>query len=579
MGSNAFSWVSQSGTVVRMYPPRLSFQDQTTKVQVQIGLDLASQSNTPRSAVLKYNFIPDAKPTRVGGTCEVKVTLSENSLEDVLLYNVHLTFDEPIRSDLITEYSFEVRDKFAPRIMLPELNGYVRSYPVKSDHAGQAHFLLGYNSAAGGPSLALPAVNLEFDRSMAIATDPYCGAAFRVNHVKDDMGHGTELSISSKYCASKVPLTSEKRTIAFQFHGDGPDGMLSNYYHTIPDIKPGAAWIHDIHLNYYDYLSDKGQGWFTNIAKLAEVIPVEHRKSVVVALHGWYDYLGRYSYDHNAKRIDEKWNAFNLTNLQHAMSKTEMHKRIRFAKELGFRVVLYFADGTSSDSGLPTYRKDWEARDENGRPFPCWMGPGVIAQTYAMDPSDAEVQQWFRGYLTALLEEYSKEVDGFVWDETFQFPAGTVTKTKGGFAYADRGMMVLTAELTKLVQSWHDRNRNLVFLTSDDLGMMGPSFTALVSHGTYQDSHCNPMAWPAGMLINYRNCLISCNWSPVTHNDWNRIAAEQYELPQGVSDGYGDYKGPAKMDKAMLDAVCNRFLGNIRSTKQRTKYLFCETRE
>jgi hypothetical protein len=182
MGSNAFSWVSQSGTVVRMYPPRLSFQDQTTKVQVHIGLDLASQSNTPRSAVLKYNFIPDAKPTRVGGTCEVKVTLSENSLEDVLLYNVHLTFDEPIRSDLITEYSFEVRDKFAPRIMLPELNGYVRSYPVKSDHAGQAHFLLGYNSAAGGPSLALPAVNLEFDRSMAIATDPYCGAAFRVNH-------------------------------------------------------------------------------------------------------------------------------------------------------------------------------------------------------------------------------------------------------------------------------------------------------------------------------------------------------------------------------------------------------------
>jgi hypothetical protein len=353
--------------------------------------------------------------------------------------------------------------------------------------------------------------------------------------------------------------------------------MLSNFYHTVPEIKPGPAWIHDIHLNYYDYLSQNGEGWYPNLKKLSEVIDEEYRKNVLVCLHGWYDYLGRYGYNMETKRMDGEWNAFNLTSLQREMSIADMYKRIRFAKDLGFRVALYYADGTSSDSGLPEYKKEWEAKDEQGEPFKCWMGPGVIAQTYAMDPSHPEVQQWFLDRTEALLKEFGKDIDALVWDETFQvvkdFGNGGLTKTETGYAYFDRGMMTIASEVTKKVQSWHKVNPDLAFLVSDILISSHVGHTALVSHGTYQDSHCNPAYWPGGMLINYRNCLISCLWSPISKADRNRFAAEEYGLPQGLSDGYRDNTGPAKMNEELLGDVLARFLENVRSKRPRTKYL------
>ncbi len=566
---DAILWTSGSGFEMLVKPPVLK-----DSKGVAIALALSSYTIDNNVAVGNYRFVKESEGKQIKGQCQVKLEVPDNNKADLIVYDINLNFDSPVRSDLTMELNLEVKNEIASQMILPAMTGNVQSYSLKNNAHGMAYFLMGKGSAGDGVRLALPAVNVEYDTAqLAIAADPYFGAGFSAQLSQSD-SKATEVKVSCTYLASKVPLTSAERKFALLFHTDGVDGMLGNFYQTIPDIEAGPAWVHDIHLNYYDYLSQKGQGWFTHLDKLAEVIPQAYRKNVLVNLHGWYDYLGRYCYNSETKKLDNSWNALNNTDRQHPMSLADMHKRIRYAKDKGFRLAFYFADGVSSDSGLPEYRPEWQAKNEQGQPIKAWMGPGVIAQTYLMDPSNPDFQQWFMGRLNALLEEFGSEVDAFVWDETFQYRPGDLTQLNGDYAYGDRGMMILTSKLTKLVQSLHKVNPDLAFLTSDCLGSWGlEGHTALVSHGTYQDSRCDPIGWVSQMLNNYRNCLISCNWHPVSHASWNKFAAQEYGLSQGLSDGYGNYTGPAKMKPALLDEVIGLFLKNVTSKRQRTKYL------
>ena len=116
-------------------------------------------------------------------------------------------------------------------------------------------------------------------------------------------------------------------------------------------------------------------------------------------------------------------------------------------------------------------------------------------------------------------------------------------------------MMSLVAELTQMVQSYHDRN--------PDLGLAGcrSRFHQLclgcarhVSRQRHGEKH-----WGPSMFANYRNSLWSCNWYPLKGDDNNHIAAEKYGLPQGVSNGWEDNCGPSQMPPELLDAVLKRF--------------------
>ena len=224
--------------------------------------------------------------------------------------------------------------------------------------------------------------------------------------------------VSTTYIGNTVPLISEERTIAFEFYRNGNDGMLRSVYHTIPEIKPGSPWIHDVHLVYYDYVSDNGEGWFTGLKYLADRIPQQHRGRVAVCLHGWYDYFQQYAYDRRNRKLLDHWIAFPGTR-KIPMSLDSMHQRIKFAKDLGFRVLLYYSDGTNSDSGAPAFHKEYAFRDKEGKTIDGWKGPDSLGQPLRMDPSVPGLREWYRGYLKALLEEYGKELDGFLWDETF----------------------------------------------------------------------------------------------------------------------------------------------------------------
>jgi hypothetical protein len=66
----------------------------------------------------------------------------------------------------------------------------------------------------------------------------------------------------------------EKRRVATVFHEDSPDAALEAFYAVaVPEIAPGPAWLREIAMVDYDYMSDAGAGWGRDIATLAAALP------------------------------------------------------------------------------------------------------------------------------------------------------------------------------------------------------------------------------------------------------------------------------------------------------------------
>jgi len=53
-----------------------------------------------------------------------------------------------------------------------------------------------------------------------------------------------------------------------------------------------------------------------------------------------------------------------------------------------------------------------------------WSGPDTKGKSYAQNPLHPDVYGFYKTYMQALLGEVGKEVDGFIWDETFQVLGG-----------------------------------------------------------------------------------------------------------------------------------------------------------
>jgi hypothetical protein len=115
-------------------------------------------------------------------------------------------------------------------------------------------------------------------------------------------------------------------------------------------------------------------------------------------------------------------------------------------------------------------------------------------------------------------------------------------------------MMRLVREISRLVEDYNRQHkRQIAFLTSDCLGAQDHVFGgpyALVAHGTYQDSWCQPQAWSYGIFSNYRNVLWSCCWWPVTKWSWIDFAVREYQVPVSLSNGWGNDKGFSEMTAA-----------------------------
>jgi len=591
-------WQLAADQTVRLLPPTLTVTPgKPGSMPLPVKVRLASYEIRDDRANLEYDLtIADHDGKREGKYSVVYGT--ERKAERVILTRrTNLRFGESLKLDLTAAHTVQFTGKQPVKYTLPLRYGVVKDFALAGRVGDTGYFVLGRGSTSReGEELALPVIGLGFGDAagadLAIATDPYCGSQFSIHGSSENAQRQSLVTTSYTYTGSLVPIWQEERTEVFVSHKGGTDGVLSSFYDTIPEIHASPSWVHDIQLNYYDdisaYKSEPGEGWYRDVLKLAEKIPAEHRGKVVLCLEGYYDYLGRYSYDHAKRQLDREWDAYDMKARKVPMRLAEVHKRIKFAKDHGFRVVWYFADGMASDTTSPYYRKEWVIKDETGkypsRGFWQWrpdtkakMPPGYSPvlrddenpTNHLLDPGNPEVVDWFVGYLEALLKEFGRELDGFTWDETFLIKRGQISTAGGEPTYSDRAYMRLVSRLSQLVQEWRKVNPDLVFLTSD----MGRTPYALVAHGTYQDSACYPQMWPPCLLINYRNCLWSCNWTPVTGDLNNHLAARMYGLPQGLSNGFRDDQGPSEMPEELLDRVLQRFLRRIEEGHDRVRYL------
>jgi hypothetical protein len=477
---------------------------------------------------------------------------------------VDLSSVEILDLDVLLRWTWNFQLPFSARkLFAPLFDGRgMRTSPTK--RTAWRYECAGGWGVENGEQLAMPLLDeYSFQSTLRLShfADPFFSTGF-------DLPMGT----SAGFCGCKFlcvagPQQFQKRTFGiFIHHGDAHTAVEAFFRHGIPDCPPGPGWLHEIAMVDYDFLSKKGRGWYRDIDKLTELIPRSDRHRVLLALHGWYDLLGHYCYDESAKRLVKEWIAM-PTGDKLPMNLSDVHERIAYAKDRGFRVALYFADGTAIDSGGPRYSEGIVFREPSGQLRKHhWGGPDTLAQTYIMNPLHPKVQSFFRSYLKALLNEFGKEIDALNWDETFTIKVGDVSTAQYP-GYADRAFMLLSKELREIVKG---ENSQIAFLASDCTGLMLPqddgsywralpAQNALVFDGTFQDSHCYPTAWQYGLFPNYRNVLWSCNWSPLKDFEWTDTGVRIFGVPVAISNGWGEDKGISDCSEVEVRKIMELF--------------------
>ncbi len=479
---------------------------------------------------------------------------------------------KPLAMDVEIRRPFTLVPKKAAEsshVVCPLKHGWAKTVAL-DQQAVRAEYRLGYALADKETShLALPVVQLG-GPTAAVMADPMFSSQFEINRNGDRI----EGTVRYRYAGSRVPLQEETRQFGFWIspaeEKPFPAAVDAFFELMLPDVPPGPRWLHEIAMVDYDYLSDGGKGWERDLKVLAEWIRPEDRHCVVLCLHGWYDAIGSYSYDAKTGRMKDKWVGFGPTQ-KIPLTPEEMKRRMRAARKLGFRVLLYFADGLASDSGAVGYRDDWIYRDTAGKPIPGWQGPDTFGPTYWLNPAHPEVSAWFLDYMDALLQTFGKEVDGFVWDETYQAKIGQIAE-KPQPAYCDRAMMRLTKDLAARVHAFDPQKAFLVSDCTGGWGLTGIPGYAMVAHGTYQDTGCQPQAWPWGLFSNWRNVLWSCNWTPISGFHNTRYGVQQFGTPVAISNGYGDDRGPSEYTPDERDQLLELFAERLKQT-ERVRYL------
>ncbi len=532
----------------------------------EMRMDCSSPKSSRRAGSKIYFEYEFGSPYPL--TVEYDIGLQELTGKAVALEQT-ITFrsERPLKKNVVVHLPKNIQLPASGRkVFLPLKNGIGRRKPLSDpDNKNGYKFQFAGGATSSGldwaDHLAIPLIDEYCDSTSlhsTVCADPLFSTFFRLA-LGDAAG-----DISWVYTEPVGISQPERRSFYTILHTQETSGALNLFYETaLADVKPGPAWLHDMAMVHYDYLSNNGTGWYAEIDALTKLIAREDRHRVVMTIHGWYDLVGRYTFDQRTRTLDSKWIAFpsvrdpmvqslgdgpdsdwHVKNLQPVeMSLAEMHKRIRYAKDRGFRVILYYADALNVCEGVgETYKPDRILKSGG------WTGPDTKGPVSGQNPLHPAVHDFFVDYLQALLEEYGKEIDGFVWDETYVVEPGNLG-TEQIPGYADRAFMLLVKELTAAVTA---KNPNLAFLTADCMGAF-PQFAdkapyCLFAHGTYQDTQCTPQAWPYSLFPNYRNVLWGCSWNPVTNLPLSEYAVKTFGVPVPVGVAMvGDNTGFAEM--------------------------------
>ena len=508
-----------------------------------------------------------------------RLRLERTKSEWTVLERFELRPSAPMTQDLEIGRPFSLTtsksgEAAGDEVVLPLKNGWARTQALTPQPTSAEYRLGHWISGLDTPELAVPVVQFDADQrwQAAVCADPRFSALFRLTSGSNRV----DGEIRYRYAGSKVPLVGvEARQFGFWLRaapvpaepfGPSLDAFFSLM---LPDVPAGPRWLHEIYMVGYDFLSDTGQGWDQDIARLASWLKRRERPHVALCLHGWYDALGAYSFDEKTSRLKDRWTAMARTR-KVDFTPAELRRRLHLARTHGFCVLLYFGDGLAADSGVPGYHDEWAYRDEQGKKITGWQGPDTFGPTYLMNPAHPDVRRYFLNYLDALLAAVGHEVDGFVWDETFHARAGQIASAPVP-AYCDRALLDLVKELTARVQAFDERK---VFLASDCVGIMpGIPGYAMVASGLYQDTHCNPERWSDALFPNWRNTYWSCNWGPASHFAWTRFGVEEFGAPVAISNGWGDDHGPHEWTAAEREEVLKLFRQRLAKGPAHVRYL------
>jgi hypothetical protein len=579
---NCIIWNSDSGYPVKINPPAIS-----TDKNIVFSLVIDKSIITTDSADITYRISTSEEGKMIEGLYNLKIAIPK-SADDYITQKSTISFSDTIYNDITVTNSYDIINQPAIAMICEnmELTGNIDWTPAKSviytkgltahsiKSQQAAYFEMGYNSTdTTGYVLSMPVVGFSFKTksqgqlvNLSVSADPYSGTQFYGKNENNQ----THITLESRYSGSIVPLKEETKTIVLEFTKNDPDHIINSFYKTIPDVEAAPAWVHDIAMAYYDYNGDDGKGWYRDIEKMAEKCPAEQRNKIAVCIHGWYNNTGWYCYDIKTDKLLDEWKAF--ANPHPAdqskkkaipMSKKEMHNRIKFAKDKGFRVILYYSDGTNC-TGSPDFHKGQVFKYKNDSVKYGWVGPDGGGPS--LDPTCNETQGWYKKYLSALLKEFGKELDGFVYDETNYFMADDVSyRIRTNPQYADRAMMQFVKDLTMQVQNYRKINPNLVIMEGSHY------FYGLVMNGSFTDMPGLPT------IINYRNASWTCSWNdPGIRNVQTFFRTRKdikypYGLDIGLSNGWNTDKGPFEMDPKVLDQVFQHFLERVKEGPQSPK--------
>jgi len=184
-----------------------------------------------------------------------------------------------------------------------------------------------------------------------------------------------------------------------------------------------------------------------------------------------------------------------------------------------------------------------------------WVGPDTSGDSYCMNPLVPEVRDFYLAYTDAMLKQFGDRADAFVWDETFMIDANTYGSAAVP-GYSTRAMMRLVRAVAGKIET---HNPQMALLASDCAGLLSHANYAMVAHGTYQDSWCQPEGWAPGIYPNWRNAMWSCCWSPIHKWKWIEFGVRNYQAPVAISNGWGDNTGFADMTADQRKQVLELF--------------------
>ena len=478
----------------------------------------------------------------------------------------------------------EIRRPFAfipkqPRerleLTLPLRNGLAGRVPL-GEQPVAAEYRLGHFLTQGEAThLALPVIQLGGvggGSGRPLLADPTFSSLWEVSRNADSVAG----VLRYRYAGSRVPLAGEETrqfgfwlTPAEDAAKAFPAAIDAFYEHMLADVPPGPKWLHEIAMVGYDYLSDDGKGWDRDVQPLAEWLNPHERRRVALCLHGWYDAIGSYCYDAQSRRLRDAWVAFGPTR-KIALTTAEMKRRMRLARELGFRVLLYFGDGLASDSGAPGYRDAWVYRDAQGNADPRLARPGYVWTDLLAQPRASRslglvprLPGGAAGNLRRGGRRFRVGRDLRVQDRPDRRAAGTGVLRSGHAGAGQGARRPASTPSIRRRSSWRRIARACsATFPATRWWPTGPTRIPRATPAPGRGA-CSPTGG---------TCCGAAIGPAISGLDNTRYGVETFGVPVAISNGWGDDRGPAEWTAGEREQILELFRRRLQQP-ERVRYL------